>query len=647
MGLRLSDHLDEEVLRARTALALPPERVADILPEDPTGGIAALPKLGWLRDLLREGPPRQVAAADALADAPLSPLGRRGQAGASNVWAAGPSRTTTGGTLLANDPHLGFTAPSIWYLARIELATGGVIGGTIPGLPLILSGRSDTLAWGLTTAYADDLDIYLERLDPDDPGRYLTPAGDYRAFRSERSVIRVSGAEPVTITLRWTDRGPVLPGDVFDLARVTPEGHAASIAWTALERRDTTMTAAMRLMRARGVGEAIEVMAGHVAPVQNLALADSEGRIALQTIGALPRRSALHETLGRLPSRGWRAQNHWQGRLDYDRNPRFVDPEGGILGNTNNKIVERPFPLHVSHRWGDSQRVLRWRRLMQEREVHSRESFVEAQLDTVSQAARTLLPLGGLELWYAGEAAPAGSRAARRARALEMLADWNGEMNEHLAEPLIYAAWMRALQRRLAADELGPLLAERFARPDPLFIERVFRDVNGAAAWCDVRGTEARESCPEIARRALDDALVWLEETQRGPLAELHWGAAHTATHDHEVLGGLPLMGWLVNIRQPVGGGDNTLLRTQTTARDPAPMASGHGPGYRGVYDMADPDASQFVIATGQSGHPFSRHYADMAELWRRGDYVPMSLDPEIAEAAATGITTLRPAGAN
>src|SRR5690606_32195217 len=156
---------------------------------------------------------------------------------------------------------------------------------------------------------------------------------------------------------------------------------------------------------------------------------------------------------GRIPAPGWIAENRWQGVMPYDENPRFTAPESGILGNTNNKLVDRPFPAHVSHLWGDSQRIQRWLRLMRTREVHTRDSFIEAQLDTVSNAARVLLPLVAADLWFTGEPAPEGTPDRLRQRALAILAEWNGEMNEHLPEPLIYKAWMLKLQDRLIRDE--------------------------------------------------------------------------------------------------------------------------------------------------------------------------------------------------
>ncbi|MGL5009914.1 MAG: penicillin acylase family protein, partial [Paracoccaceae bacterium] len=335
--------------------------------------------------------------------------------------------------------------------------------------------------------------------------------------------------------------------------------------------------------------------------------------------------------------------NRWQGTLPYAENLRVENPAAGLLGNTNNKTADRAFPNHISFLWGDTQRIQRWLTLMQQREVHTRDSFIEAQLDTVSPTARTLLPLIGADLWFTGESAPEGTPERLRQRALEILAEWNGEMNEHLPEPLIAEAWLRALQDRLIRDDLGPM-ADEFTHVEPVFLERVYRNTNGASIWCDVIQSAAVESCTDLARIALDDALLQLTESYGPAVESWRWGDAHQATHDHAVLGEVPVLRYFVNIRQSTSGGDNTLLRGRTAGTGPEPFLNVHGAGYRGVYDFADPDSSVFITATGQSGHPLSRFYDDLGELWRRGEYVPMSLDTDLARAAAVGITTLTPA---
>jgi penicillin amidase len=637
MSVTLSSHMRREIRRAKVSLALPdPERIIDILPDHPATATIALPDYASLWDTAMF----ETALVDASTDHPLAPWKSIEHAGASNAFAAAPARSAAGGTILANDPHLELTAPTIWYLARMELSNGGVIGATIPGIPLILSGRNEKLAWGMTSSYLDDQDILMEEVNADNTTEFRTEEG-WKKFRTRQSIINVADGSPKTLTLRWSDNGPILPLDMFDLASVTPRGHVPALSFSALSPADKTMSAAFNMIQAENVTDAIAALEGYIAPSQNVTFIDRDS-IGFKVIGAMPKRSINHQTQGRMPALGWVRDNQWDGRLPYSDNPEVINPDTGIIGNTNNKTTNASFPNHVSFAWGDSQRINRLKRLMEMRKVHTRESLIEAQLDTVSFTAQSLLPLISKELWFTGEAGERGTLAWQRTTALSLLADWNGEMNEHLPEPLIYSAWLRAIQTRLIRDELGPLV-EEFTHVEPLFIERVYRDIEGASVWCDVIQSAPVETCDQIASRALDDALVWLSDNfNRDPNA-LRWGDAHQATHDHAVLGKIPVLHYFANIHQSTSGGDNTLLRGRTRGGDVDPFQNVHAAGYRSVVDFADPDSSVFVTSTGQSGHFLSRHYDDLGQLWRLGEYVPMSLDPRLARAAATGITTITP----
>jgi penicillin amidase len=427
MALQLAVHHEEEVLRARTSLALgDPDRLLDLLPDAPGGGAAELVDFAALFD----GPVPRFAQGDTTPRHPLHPnRWGRGRGGASNVFAAAPSRSAAGGAILANDPHLNLTSPSIWYLARLELSSGGVIGATIPGMPAILVGRSERLAWGLTAAYLDDIDLYVEQLNPDNPEEYRTPDG-WAEFETRREIIEIDGAAPVTITLRETENGPVIPGSHFDFGAVTPPGHVMSMAWTALTEENTSIQTGLKLMRATTIEEALEAGEDFVAPAQNLMLASADGRIAMQVIGHMPWRTTRHATQARMPSPGWEEDNRWLGITQYFANPRFVDPDGGLLGNTNNKSVDRDFPLHVSFDWGDTQRITRLTRLMQDREVHTRDAIVLGR--------RGCRPDGGCS-----------SRSGRRARAADRPRRQARQEDPHFGR--------RALQLHQHRDRAGEL----------------------------------------------------------------------------------------------------------------------------------------------------------------------------------------------
>ncbi len=293
--------------------------------------------------------------------------------------------------------------------------------------------------------------------------------------------------------------------------------------------------------------------------------------------------------------------------------------------------------------WGDTHRFKRLEQLLAGREIHTGESFVSIQLDTLSYAAATLVPLFARDLWHRSGIAARDETAQLRNAALQLLFEWDGDMSEHRPEPLIFAAWARAVQKQLIQDDLGSLAGE-FRIPDPDFLERAFEDVNGAAAWCDIAHTNAIESCDEIALLALDEAVSQLSESYGDDVSAWRWGNAHQARHDHPVFGRNRLMSWLFSIRQSTSGGDHTLNNGSVSGAGENPFESVHGPGYRGVYDFSDLDSSQFIIATGQSGHPFSRHFDDLSQLWKSGLYAVMSLDPVNARANSIGITTLEPA---
>lgn len=638
MALQLTDHASRETLRAELSLLLSPERLNDILPTPPLP--ATLPKPDFA-SLFPDVTPRDGAVEAVTTLAALNPVHPVGSAGASNAWAAAPFRSASGATIMASDPHLGLSAPSIWMLARLEFPdSGGVIGGTIPGLPGILIGRNPDFGWGLTTSYMDDQDVYIERIDPNDPTQYITPDGPQK-FRTRNVLINVKDAPAKSVTLRWTRHGPVIPGNHFRAADITPPGHVAALAWTALNPQDRSMDTLMGLMQARSIAEGRLALRPLISPPQNIIMADKNG-VALQVMGKMPHRRDTHVGQGRIPVPGWVADNDWLGLLPFDDNPNVLEPESGLVINTNNRTTDAAFPRHMSYTWGDSQRIRRAQQLLGGRDFHTPESFIEAQTDIISPMARTLLPLIGRDLWWQDGTGTEDRLTPLRKTALERLADWNGEMSEHRPEPLVYAMWVRALQVRLFRDELGPV-ADRINHVEPLFIERAFRDIDGAAAWCDVVTSRVIETCPDMARLALDDALDTLSGLYGNRVESWRWGEAHRAFHEHQVLGQVPVVSFFANIVQPTSGGDNTLMRGRTRGEDPEPFTNVHGSGLRVIYDFGDPEGSRYIISTGQSGHVLSRHYDDLAQLWRRGDYIPMSLDPERARADAIGVTHLVP----
>ncbi len=631
-----TEQLRREIMRARLSLT-DPARGQQIVASGPE---PAMPSYASLFPGTRLAPPeRALPPQDWVVGLAgyLAP-----EAGASaNGWAASAERTAANGAILANDPQFALTAPGLWYLARLELQGGGVIGGTIPGIPAILSGRNPQMAWGMTPAQIDDQDLFIEEVQPGEPSRYRGADG-WTDFETRREIIRVKDHADETITLRQTENGPVLPSGHLGLGSILPPGHVAALSWTGGQGNDRTMSALIGLMGAKTRAEATQILQGVTAPAMVYTLADREG-VGETLAGAIPNRPESHATQGRMPVPGWIATNRWQGTSPASAELTNLNPEKGIVAQTGSG----PFIAGgrvLGYDGADDRRISRLNLLIESREVHSRDSFIAAQNDIVSPVARDLLPLVAAELWYSGEPAAAGTPERQRQDALNLLAGWDGSMSEHLPEPLIYSTWMRALQDRLVRDDIGPL-ADDLTRLYPTFIERVFRNTDGASDWCDIRQSAAVETCTVIARQALDQALYDLTARFGPDVASLRWGDVHRARHAHPALGDMRGLSYVVNLVQATSGDGSTVARAGVRGTGPNPWQNSFGASYRAVYDLADPDSSVFVISTGQSGHPLSRHYDDMAELWRRGEYVGMSLDPGLARAAATGVTHLLPAG--
>ena len=610
MGMRLSSNSHAETLRARLSGLLPPERIDELWPDIARGApptIAALGRARRFSSLLADWP---------AAIAPVT---------ASNVWAVSGSHTESGRPILANDPHLGFRAPGLWYLARIEAPGLTVAGATVPGVPMTILGHNGSIAWGLTTTDSDTQDLFLERVDPDDPNRYLTPDGSLPfGVRLER--IGVRGGSDAMLVVRSTRHGPVISDVDEEAGGIAGPGHVVALAAAALREDDMTGEAVWRLNRAHSWEDFNAALADFHAPHQNVVYADTAGNIGIVAAGRVPVRRAGD---GLYPVPGWTGEHGWTGFIPYAGLPRLFNPAGGRIVNANHPVVGPDYPYRLGH--GDTPhfRASRIHALLDSGGSRTPAGAGAMQNDSVSLAARELLP----------EMLRAVRETDPRSGALARLRGWDGTMDRRRAEPLIFVAWLRALNRRLYEDETGEVFPDLW-RLRPVF---VLRTLQRGDAWCDDTATPARETCREIVGGALDEALFELRGRFGDDPAGWRWGDAHYAHFRHPVFGFVPVVNRLADIRVPADGGAFTVNRGQhRISRGEAPYASVHGAGYRAVYDLSDLDRSLFIQATGQSGHITSPHYRDLTALWRDGVF--LTLGPIAADSdEAVGRLTLAP----
>lgn len=601
MGLWLSGNWRRELEMSRLADTLSPERMRLLWPEDDSPGRPDL----RATTTLDSGHLARVLAA-------LPVFGQDAQlpSSASNAWAVTGAGSLSGAPLLASDPHLGFQAPILWYLTRIELPDGQFrAGATAPGVPTVVIGRNEHLAWGFTTAHSDTQDVFVDRLVGTDS--YATPDGP-RPFTIREERIAVRGQEaPEILRVRHTRHGPV----ISDLDIAAPAGTVLSVAMANLAPGDTSAEALIGLNRATTIAQARRAAAQMSSPPQNLMVADSAGGIAMYLVGRTPIRRAGD---GTMPARGWDGSQDWLGFVPFDAMPHVENPVSGVVANANSRPAPADHPVFLGRDWYGDWRLRRIGELLAERPRHSAEHFAAMQNDTVSLFARELLPV---------LRAVTPSREAAAAHGL--LRSWNGEMQASAPQPLIFHAWLGSFRNALMAEVGTPDAA---AAAGPEFLRAVLRP--GANAWCGAEG------CARLLAPALDAALRGLRDTQGSDPNAWRWGAVHVAAFEHPLLRFIPVVKDLTRLEAATGGDGETLARGGMRGGSGSnPFAHLHGAGFRGVFDLADPDGALVMIGTGQSGHMLSDRFADLLPRWQAGEMLRLTRLP----ARESGRIELRP----
>ena len=598
MAWDLSANWRTELSRLRFANKLGRERANELIPPYPGDPQLPLPDFKAL-----------YAEIAPLADSLLAASPANDYANGSNSWVVSGANSETGKPLLANDPHLGLQAPSVWYLAHLSSPSGNVVGGTLPGVPFVVLGRNDHLAWTLTTTLGDTQDLFVERIVPNDPSSYVTPTGTAK-FETREEVIRV-GSEERRITVRATRHGPVISDAVKTAGEAAPKGHVLALAWAALTEDNVVARGGFDLNRARTVADLHAAGREFTAPQQNVVFAVRDGHIGFVAPARVPVRRADNEARGRVPVPGWDAKYDWQGFLPYEQMPALADPPGGKIVTANHKITPPGYKPFMSVDWFPPYRAERIDELLAATKKHSMASFRRMQGDTVSRLARELLPVA--------LAAKPSTIEGREAQA--MLKGWDADARMDSPAPLVFSAWYRELTRLVYADELGAMFTESWDMRAS-FMLSVLKNQGGYGKWCDDIRTPARETCADQVSKAMDLAGLYLGK-HYGERSKWRWGAAHVAGGDHRPFSFVPVLSRWFSVAPETPGDGFTVDVGHFFIRDEErPFANRHAASLRAIYDLADLDRSLFIQSTGQSGNFLSPWYSNMAERWAKVEYV-------------------------
>ncbi|MFA4969770.1 MAG: penicillin acylase family protein [Sulfuritalea sp.] len=604
MAWDLGANWTNELLRMRLARTMPVARVNELLPPYPGEKPLAVRDYATLyRELKLSGDLGQRA----LLDAPESGIEGVG----SNNWVVAGSHTVSGKPLLANDPHLKLTAPALWYVARLEAPGFKVAGATMPGFPFVVLGQNERIAWGATNTNPDVQDVYLEQIKADDASRYRTPDG-WAAFQSFDETIRVKGQADVKLTVRATRHGPVISDSaaavVAGLTGAAPgPAYALALRWTALDADAGGIEAGLAVNRAGSVAEFIAAVEKHVAPMQNMVVADVDGGIGFVAAGRVPLRRADNDLHGVAPAPGWEKRYDWSGFVAAGKTPREIDPARGWIATANHRITSADYPDYITSEWALPYRQQRIEALLAARPRHDKESLRRIQADVLSLAVRRLLP-------HLRKATPTHALGAA---AMQKLAAFEGEIRPGEAAPLIFAAWAREMTRAVFADEMGG---------DEAYLRQVGRSdfragLEGVlerndAWWCDDKATPAVETCEQLVSRSLDRALGELQQKLGADIARWQWGTLHQARSEHRPFSKVPQIAPWFELRAATGGDNYTVNVARYHLKGDEPYLNEHAASLRAIYDLGDAANSSVMHSSGQSGLVLAPDYRRFVEPW-------------------------------
>jgi len=614
----LSGNWDTEIVRSWVVERLGPEAAAQLEPLYPAGLPVIVPpgaaSAGLGLPLLDE-----LRKVEELA-------GARG--GGSNNWVIDGSRSTTGKPLLANDPHMPLQMPSIWYQVHLKGGDLNVAGVALPGVPGVITGHNQRIAWGMTSTMTDGDDLFQERINPDNPRQY-----EYKGVWVDGDLLReeiaVRGqAQPVVEEVLVTRHGPVIS------PAVPGENRVLALRTIATESSQQAQ-AVIALNLAGNWQEFREALRLWPAPPQNFVYADVEGNIGYQMVGLVPRRAKGY---GLVPSPGWTGEYDWKGFVPFEELPSVANPDCHYVVTANNQIVDNDYPHFLGAEYIDGYRAQRIAQLLQDKGKLSTDDFRAIQGDVYSIPARELAEqMLGLH--------PANEDAQR---ALNFVRVWDGRVAADSVATTIVEAFYLNLLRRTLGEKLGPLTDYFLGKevhpaiPDGTYFVRCTSWLLRLArerpaewfagrAWGQVMEDSLTDAVDELRRQLGDDMSRWT------------WGRVHYASFEH-VLGRVRALRPVFNRGPvPVGGDMDTVAAACYIGARPWAVYAATA-SYRQIIDLSDFNRSLAIVPGGQSGHPASRHYADMIGPWARGDYHPLPFDRAEVERHAEGRLTLKPA---
>lgn len=674
MAWDLRSNIEEETERAVIAGDFTPEQVAELYPTYPfdrnpviVPSISSVPAVGTVAPAATiESDAGEIDKSDAdaataaiewrevddVVEAVGALVGGVGEGVGSNSWVVSGDLTETGKPLLSNDPHLGASLPSVWHQIGLrcravsEECAFDVAGFGFSGVPGVIIGHNDRIAWGFTNLTTDVTDLYLEKVEGDQYWR----DGELVPLEVRTETLEVAGGDDVQLSIRSTVHGPIISGLTDDYTAVAadpytgtggaieqpsdaPEGeYAVSLEWTALEP-STTPQAIFALNRAQDFDAFRGAAKLFAVPAQNLVYADVDGNIGYQTPGTLPIRGAGD---GSMPQPGWDSDYDWRGSIPFEKLPVSYNPDEGYIVTANNAVVGDDYPYFLTRDWDTGWRAARIVDLLQRKSANG---LLTADDMRDIQADNGFF----LGMRLSGAYADITTGDDGTDAALDLLRSWDAQNDA--GSPA--AAYANVLWTELADN----LFVDGREHPAPLTDQaRLFLVVDDllhdpSSPWWtnEALGVSGQE---EMLKKSAIDARARLVELQGENETKWNWGSLHALPLVSDTFGssGIAPIEWLFNRGPvPVGGGSSVVNATGWTMGEG--FATVTVPSMRMTVDLADFDDSRWNQLTGTSGHAFHPNYIDQVEAWRKVEQTPWAFSHDAVDAATTNTLTLVPAG--
>ena len=553
----------------------------------------------------------------------------------SNSWVISGKHTESGLPMLANDPHLTTPIPSLWYLASMQGGDLNAVGATMPGLPFILIGRNEHIAWGMTNAMADTQDVVLEEINPLNRNQYKFN-NVFVNMDVSREEIKIKGEflrpppMPEVIEIRRTRNGPMLSDLGGALGNI-----AYSVRWTGDDDMGGTISSLVKLNYAKNWSEFNLALSTFVAPINNFVYADKHGNIGSLAPGLFPIRRIGN---GSVPVSS-RNANVWEGWIPYDSVPRSFNPPEGYIVAANNKIVSEKYPYHITVDWGGNDRASRIEsELVRLIDGNKGKLTVQEMRSLQNDVISPAITNGVLKKMQDVQAKTEPQR-----RALLLLREWDGAMAADSSAATLYAAWTSHLGAMIFAEARShysnnkgadEVLRQMMFQDNEQFIERVL--VGDSEAWCPTFSDGTGDACADLLSRTLDRAINELSNELGSNEKNWRWSRLHKTEFTHFPFNKPNLAPSMPFVEERAltaffdrsasgGGGGNTVNVAPISYVKETKYKQFIGPMYRQIIDLGKDSASIFSQGTGQSGNPFSQHYDDLIKKHSNGDYISMT----------------------